>query len=89
VDRADFVNALRELCRVENFEGSESTSLVRMRELEAKTGTARNEKYTRKRGLVNQSRTGTISQLTLMYMLRGESEHLWTYPECSDDSPYL
>jgi hypothetical protein len=36
---------------VEDFEGCESTSLVRMRELEVKIGTARNEKYTRNRGL--------------------------------------
>jgi hypothetical protein len=70
MDRAEIVNAFRELCRVEDFEGSESTSLVRMRELGVKIGMARNEKYTRNRGLVNQHRTGNISRWTLMYMLR-------------------
>ena len=61
MDRADIANALRELCRVEDFEGSESTSLVRMRELGVKIAMARNEKYTRNRHLVNQHRTGTIT----------------------------
>jgi hypothetical protein len=47
--------------RADYFEGSESTSLFRMRELRVKIGMDRNEKYTRNRGLVNQHRTGTIS----------------------------
>jgi hypothetical protein len=86
---ADII-ALREICKGEDFEGSESTSLVRMNELGVKTGMAKNETYTRNmRGLVNQHRTGTISRWTLMYMLRGGSEHLWTCLECSDDNPSL
>jgi hypothetical protein len=32
MDRADIINALRELCRGEDFKGSESTSLLIMRE---------------------------------------------------------
>jgi hypothetical protein len=75
MDRAGIVNALRELCRVEDFKGIELTSVLRIIELGVKIGTARNEKYTRNRGLVNQHRTGTTSQRTLMYMLRGWSEH--------------
>jgi hypothetical protein len=62
MDRADIVHALREICRGEDFEGSESTSLARMKELGVKIGTTRHEKYTKNmRGLVNQHRTGTIS----------------------------
>jgi hypothetical protein len=80
MDHAGIVNALRDLCRVKDFEGGESTLLVRMRELRVKISTARNEKYTRNRGLVNKHRTGTISQWTLMYMLRGWFEQLWTCP---------
>jgi hypothetical protein len=89
MDHADIANAFRELYRVEDFEVSESTLLVRMRELGVKIGMARNEKYTRNRGLVNQHRTGTISRWILMYMLRGGSEHLWTCPECDEDNTYL
>jgi hypothetical protein len=75
MDRAD-IDAFRELCRVEDFEGNESTLPVRMRELGVKIVMAKNEKYTRNRGLVNQYRTGMISRWSLMYMLRGGSEHL-------------
>jgi DNA-directed RNA polymerase beta' subunit len=57
---------LRELCRKEDFEGNKSPSLVRMSELGVKIGKARNEKYTRNRGLVNEHRTGTISRWTLI-----------------------
>jgi hypothetical protein len=50
------------LCRLEDFKGCESTSLVRMRELGAKISMARNKKYTRNmRTISNQHRTGTIS----------------------------
>jgi hypothetical protein len=45
VDRADIVKDLRKLCRVEEFEGSESTSLERMRELGVTIGTARNDTF--------------------------------------------
>jgi hypothetical protein len=45
MDRADIVNALREICSGEDFKGSESTSLARMKELEVKIGMARHEKY--------------------------------------------
>jgi hypothetical protein len=62
MDRADMVNALRELCRVKDLKDSKSTSLVRMRELGVKVSMARHEKYTRNmRGLTSQHRTGTIS----------------------------
>jgi hypothetical protein len=78
MDRDAIANVLRELCRVVDFKGSESALLVRMIELGVKIGTARNEKYTRNRGLVNQHKTGTNSRWTLTYMLRGVSEHPWT-----------
>jgi hypothetical protein len=77
----ELFNSSDKLCRVEVFGGSESTSLVRMRELGVKIGMVRNKKYTRNRRLVNQHRTGTFSRWTLMYMLRGGSEHLWTFLE--------
>jgi hypothetical protein len=61
----------------------------RMRELAVKIGTARTENTLRNRGLVIQNRPATISRWTLMYMLRGGSEHLWTCPEYNDDNAYL
>jgi hypothetical protein len=62
MDCTDIVNACRERKRGEDIEGSDSSSLVRMRELGVKINTARHEKYARNmRGLVNQHRTGTIS----------------------------
>jgi hypothetical protein len=36
MDSADIVNALREVCKVKDFEGSESTSLLEIREMGVK-----------------------------------------------------
>ena len=70
-----------------DFDGSESMSLARMKELGVNIGTARHERYIGKtRGFVNQHRTSTVSHLTLMHMLEGGSEHLWTCPECNEDT---
>jgi hypothetical protein len=57
-----------------------------MKELGEKISTDRKEKCTKNRGLVNQHKTGTISRWTLMQMLRGRSEHLWTCSECDEDT---
>lgn len=57
-------------------------------DLEETIGIARNERYSRHdRGRINQCTTGTISYSTLMDLLRGRSEHLWTCMEHSDDEP--
>lgn len=72
LDRADVVNALREIGRFEDFENSESTSFLRLRELAVLTVTVRNESHIgRARGLVSQHRAGTISHRKLVDVLRG------------------
>jgi ribonuclease HI len=88
MDRSDILNTLREVGRKDDFQLSKSTSLARLQESGVKIGVARQEKHNRLTGrLVNQHRTGTISRYTLVEILRGTSEHLWTCPECKDDIP--
>jgi hypothetical protein len=66
MDHTDIVNALGEICRGEDFEGSESTSLVIRKNLGVKIGTAITEKYIRNmRHLVSQHRTRSVSRWTL------------------------
>jgi hypothetical protein len=62
MDRADIANNLIEIDRKEDFENREWTSLLRMKEVGIKFGTAKNEPFTgRQRRHINQHRTGTIS----------------------------
>ena len=83
MDRADIFNAIREIGRTEDFHDCASASLSRLREMGIKIGAARREKLSgRMRSRINQHRTGTISRSTLMSILIGGSEHLWTCPEC-------
>ena len=90
MDRADIINAIREIGRTEDFHGCASASLSRLREMGVKIGTARFETFSGHiRSRINQHRTGTISRSTLMSILMGGSEHLWTCPECREDSLHL
>jgi hypothetical protein len=60
-----------EIGRKEDLENRESTSLLRMKEMGIKIGTAKNEPFTgHQRKHINQLRTGTISHSTFMNMLR-------------------
>ena len=88
MDKVDIINAIMEVGKVQDFDQNENMSLLRMKELGLKKGIARNDIHQgRTRGLVNQYRTGVVSRLTLVDLLRRGSEHLWMCPECCDDSP--
>jgi hypothetical protein len=62
MDHAYIVNNLTDIDRKEDFENMESTSLLRMKEIGVKIGTAKNELFIgRQRRHINQHRKGTIS----------------------------
>jgi hypothetical protein len=67
MDRADILNALREVGLVQDLEGAkESATLTRLQELQIKRGVARHECCAgSQRRLVNQHRTGVLSTYTL------------------------
>ena len=86
MDHADVTNNLRDVGRSEDFEGNDSLSLHRMKELGVRIGMARTKSHAgRRRRLVNQHRTGTVSRATLTELLKEGSEHLWTCPVCNED----
>ncbi|BFZ17186.1 hypothetical protein BsWGS_20225 [Bradybaena similaris] len=88
MDRSDIICALRELGRNEDLQAHPSPSIDRMHEMGLTMGAARKERYNNPtRRFINQQRTGTISRWTLLELLQGRSEHLWTCPECRDDNP--
>jgi hypothetical protein len=88
IDRADILNALREVGRVQKSDdANESTTLTRLQELQIKRGVAKHKYYAgNQRRLVNQHRTGVICKYTVGDILKRGSEHLWTCPMCGDDS---
>lgn len=45
LDRADVINVLREIDRVEDFKRSDSTSLFRLTDMEVQNGMGRNERH--------------------------------------------
>uniref|UniRef100_A0A0B7AUX5 Uncharacterized protein n=1 Tax=Arion vulgaris TaxID=1028688 RepID=A0A0B7AUX5_9EUPU len=65
-------------------------SLFQVKEVRLKLGTSvRHERFASgTRCLSSQHRTGVISHLTLMEMLRRRCEHLWTGLECNDDDSH-
>ena len=90
MDRSDILHALRESFRTEEFQGCESHSLTRLKEMGVNIGAARKERHTKyAKRLINQHRTGVLGRWTLLDLLRRRSEHLWTCPECYDDSPHI
>ena len=90
MDPSDILHALRESFRTEEFQGCEFHSLTRLKEMGANIGAARKERHTKyAKRLINQHRTGVLGCWTLLDLLRRRSEHLWTCPECYDDSPHI
>jgi hypothetical protein len=88
MDRADILNALREVGRVRDSEdANESATLTWLKELQIKRGVARQEYYTgNQRRLVHQHRTRVLRKYTLEDVLKRGSEHLRTCPMCGDDN---
>src|SRR5579871_1981165 len=87
MDRADILNAIREINRTEEATtGVVSTYISRMQELGVQRGVARYECFAgSRRCFINQQRTGTVSRWVLMEILKMRSEHLWTCSTCNDD----
>src|SRR5579871_3913685 len=87
MDRADILNAIREINRTEEATaGVVSTSISRMQELGVQRGVARYECFAgSRRCFINQQRTGTVSRRVLTEILKMRSEHLWTCSTCNDD----
>ena len=83
MDRNDILHGLRESFRTEEFQGCESHSLTRLKEIWKE----RHTKYAKR--LINQHRTCVLGRWTLLDWLRWRSEHLWTCPECYDNSPHI
>jgi hypothetical protein len=52
---------------IKDFDGSDSTTMFRMRNLGANIGVAKKREIHQE----HESKTGTISSWTLMYLLRG------------------
>ena len=90
LDISDVINAMRDAYHKDYFDNhQDSASLSRLVDMGVQPGAARNEHYTSgTRRFINQHRLGVISRFTLVELLRRRSEHLWTCPECCDDSPH-
>ena len=88
MDRAEILNALREVGQVQDAEdANESATLTRLQEFQIKRGVGTQEYNAgNQRRLVNQHKTGVISKYTLGDVLKRGSEHLWTCPMCGDDN---
>jgi hypothetical protein len=88
MNRAEIVNNLKEIDRMEHFDNRELTSLLYIKEMEIKTGAPKNVSLTGcKRRYITQHRRVTISHSTLIDMARWGSKHLCTCLVCNKDSP--
>jgi hypothetical protein len=87
MDRTDILNVPRDNNRIsEAANNSECTTMTRLNELHVKAGSARQQHYAgKRRRIVNQHNTGTVSHYTLTNILKEKSLHLWMCPMCNED----